>query len=117
MAPAAHGQHRPRHHHRCHRHHHHHNQQQQHRYHRQRHANATDDSEAAAETESSTEEDNADIGEGHAGGDEINEESEDDEMTMGEKTRRARWLVSGGKDGRVVVWELMDFNGGLGTQR
>ncbi|KAF8271203.1 WD40 repeat-like protein [Lactarius quietus] len=39
------------------------------------------------------------------------DEDDDDEMTMGEKARRARWLVSGGKDGRVVIWELMDFNG------
>lgn len=34
---------------------------------------------------------------------------EDDEMSGEEKARRSRWLVSGGKDGRVVVWELMDF--------
>jgi hypothetical protein len=30
-------------------------------------------------------------------------------MTGEEKARRSRWLVSGGKDGRVVVWELIDF--------
>jgi len=33
----------------------------------------------------------------------------DDEMSGEEKARRSRWLVSGGKDGRVVVWALMDF--------
>jgi ASTRA-associated protein 1 len=37
------------------------------------------------------------------------EEDEDDEMSGEEKARRSRWLVSGGKDGRVVVWALMDF--------
>jgi hypothetical protein len=36
-------------------------------------------------------------------------DGDDDEMTGEEKARRTRWLVSGGKDGRVVVWELMDF--------
>jgi hypothetical protein len=30
-------------------------------------------------------------------------------MSREEKARRCRWLVSGGKDGRVVVWGLMDF--------
>ncbi len=45
-----------------------------------------------------------------AGADEGNDESDDDdEMSGEEKARRSRWLVSGGKDGRVVVWELMDF--------
>ncbi|KAH9994758.1 WD-40 repeat-containing protein [Russula vinacea] len=38
-----------------------------------------------------------------------NDEKEDDEMNGEEKARRSRWLVSGGKDGRVVVWGLMDF--------
>lgn len=41
--------------------------------------------------------------------DEGNDEDEDDEMSGEEKARRSRWLVSGGKDGRVVVWALMDF--------
>lgn len=41
--------------------------------------------------------------------DEGNGEGEDDEMSEEEKARRSRWLVSGGKDGRVVVWALMDF--------
>jgi ASTRA-associated protein 1 len=36
-------------------------------------------------------------------------EEEDDEMNGEEKARRSRWLVSGGKDGRVVVWGLIDF--------
>lgn len=38
-----------------------------------------------------------------------NDEKEDDEMNGEEKARRSRWLVSGGKDGRVVVWGLMNF--------
>jgi hypothetical protein len=37
------------------------------------------------------------------------DEDDDDEMSGEEKARRSRWLVSGGKDGRVVVWGLMDF--------
>ena len=41
--------------------------------------------------------------------DEGNDEDEDDEMSEKERVRRSRWLVSGGKDGRVVVWALMDF--------
>ncbi|KAH9064031.1 WD40 repeat-like protein [Lactarius vividus] len=109
VPPASPGQHCRRHHHRRHSHHHHHEQEQE-----QRHASATDGGEAA-ETDSCTEEGNADIGEGRGSGD------DDDEMTMGEKARRARWLVSGDKDGRVVIWELMDFNGaksgGPSTQR
>jgi hypothetical protein len=36
-------------------------------------------------------------------------DDDDDSLTGQEKARRSRWLVSGGKDGRVVVWELMDF--------
>jgi hypothetical protein len=38
-------------------------------------------------------------------------DDEGDEMSSEEKARRSRWLVSGGKDGRVVVWALMDFRG------
>jgi hypothetical protein len=34
---------------------------------------------------------------------------EDDDMSAEEKARRSRWLVSGDKDGRVVVWALMGF--------
>ncbi|KAI0300842.1 WD-40 repeat-containing protein [Russula brevipes] len=33
----------------------------------------------------------------------------DDMMTAEERARRSRWLVSGGKDGRVAVWALKDF--------
>jgi hypothetical protein len=121
VAPAASEQH-CRHHHTRHRHYHHHQQEQQEYGGRQCDANATDGGEAAVEADS-TEEDKADIDEGRGGprtyacgdGDEIDE---DDEMTTGEKARHARWLVSGGKDGRVVIWELMDFDrarsGGFG---
>jgi len=112
-----------RHHHTRHRHYHH--QQKQYRQENggQCHANATDGGGAAAE-ETGTEADKADIEEDRGrracgDGNEIDEDGdEDDEMTTGEKARRARWLVSGGKDGRVVIWELMDFNrarfGGFG---
>ncbi|KAI9513313.1 WD40 repeat-like protein [Russula earlei] len=41
--------------------------------------------------------------------DEDEEEDEEDEMTAEEKLARSRWLVSGGKDGRVVIWALRDF--------
>ncbi|KAI0303688.1 WD40 repeat-like protein [Multifurca ochricompacta] len=34
----------------------------------------------------------------------------DDEMSTEEKADRSRWLISGGKDGRVVVWALMGFS-------
>ena len=98
-------QHRNRHHHGRHRHHHYPHLGLQPEEEDQRHPCATDGvGEAAACCSSSAEEDTTDIG----GGDEA---EEDDEMTMAEKTRCTRWLVSGGKDGRVVVWELMDFNG------
>jgi hypothetical protein len=33
----------------------------------------------------------------------------DDEMTAQEKEERCRWLVGGGKDGRISVWTLMSF--------
>jgi len=36
------------------------------------------------------------------------EDDEDDDEK--EKEKRSRWLVSGGKDHRAVIWELMDFN-------
>ena len=48
-----------------------------------------------------------DCGDVDEGNDE--DEDEDDEMSEKERVRRSRWLVSGGKDGRVVVWALMDF--------
>lgn len=35
------------------------------------------------------------------------DDEDDDEK---EKARRSRWLISGGKDQRPTVWELMDFN-------
>ncbi len=38
----------------------------------------------------------------------VEEAAED--MSEAEKEERARWLVSGGQDSRVVVWSLMDFN-------
>jgi len=38
-------------------------------------------------------------------GDEDDEDEEDEK----EKVKRSRWLVSGGKDHRAVIWELMDF--------
>lgn len=34
---------------------------------------------------------------------------DDDEFTNSEIEARKRWLVAGGKDGRVSIWELMDF--------
>jgi len=37
------------------------------------------------------------------------DDDDDDEMSTDEKAGRERWLVSGGKDGRVGVWALMDF--------
>ncbi|KAI0031197.1 WD40 repeat-like protein [Vararia minispora EC-137] len=33
-------------------------------------------------------------------------------LTPKEKAARSRWLVSSGRDGRVVIWELMDFSKG-----
>ncbi|KAI0710149.1 WD-40 repeat-containing protein [Earliella scabrosa] len=34
---------------------------------------------------------------------------DDDDMTEAEKVERTRWLVSGGQDGRVGIWSLMEF--------
>ena len=34
---------------------------------------------------------------------------EDEEMDEDEKENRKRWLVGGGKDGRISIWALMDF--------
>jgi hypothetical protein len=61
--------------------------------------------------------DDGDDGEDNVLGDDCSDADEgndvdvddDDEMSEEEKARRSRWLVSGGKDGRVVVWALMDF--------
>lgn len=68
---------------------------------------------ASAET-STNRSDDGDDGEDNVVGDdcgdaEDEDEDDDDEMSGEEKARRSRWLVSGGKDGRVVVWALMDF--------
>jgi hypothetical protein len=38
-----------------------------------------------------------------------NDSEGDDEMTAEEKEERCRWLVGGGKDGRISVWTLMSF--------
>ncbi|KAH9960925.1 WD-40 repeat-containing protein [Russula dissimulans] len=43
------------------------------------------------------------------GGTSEDADTDTDEMSAEEKARRSRWLVSGGKDGRVAVWALMDF--------
>lgn len=42
------------------------------------------------------------------GGDE-DEDEDDDGFSSSEIEARKRWLVAGGKDGRVSIWELMDF--------
>lgn len=36
-------------------------------------------------------------------------EDEDEDMDEKEKKARSRWLIGGGKDGRVSIWVLMDF--------
>ncbi|TFY68523.1 hypothetical protein EVG20_g3519 [Dentipellis fragilis] len=41
--------------------------------------------------------------------DDDSDSDDEDGMTAAEKESRTRWLVSGGKDGRVAIWELMDF--------
>ncbi|KAM5538451.1 hypothetical protein V8D89_007784 [Ganoderma adspersum] len=40
----------------------------------------------------------------------LDRREEEEDMSEVEKEERARWLVSGGQDSRVVVWSLMDFN-------
>jgi hypothetical protein len=48
---------------------------------------------------------------GVVGGAPEDEASDDeDEISEEQKKQRARWLVSGGKDSRVSIWELMDFD-------
>lgn len=37
------------------------------------------------------------------------DDDEDEEFSSSEIEARKRWLVAGGKDGRISVWELMDF--------
>ena len=44
---------------------------------------------------------------GDSGHDE--DEDEDEEFSSSEIEARKRWLVAGGKDGRISIWELMDF--------
>lgn len=91
-----------------HRHHQrrHHREQKEYDQGRERQAGATDGGDVTAAS-GTTEGDTVEFGEIA----EDEDEDDEDEMTMGEKARRVRWLVSGGKDGRVAIWELMDFNG------
>jgi len=42
-------------------------------------------------------------------GDGAGDDDEDDEFSNSEIEARKRWLVAGGKDGRISVWELIDF--------
>ena len=42
-------------------------------------------------------------------GDGVGDDDEDDEFSNSEIEARKRWLVAGGKDGRISVWELIDF--------
>lgn len=37
------------------------------------------------------------------------DDDEDEEFNKSEIEARKRWLVAGGKDGRISIWELMDF--------
>jgi ASTRA-associated protein 1 len=37
------------------------------------------------------------------------EEGETDHVDGEELEIRSRWLATGGKDGRIAVWQLMDF--------
>lgn len=39
----------------------------------------------------------------------VGEEEEEFGLSVEEKSSRSRWLVAGGKDGRVSVWELKEF--------
>lgn len=36
----------------------------------------------------------------------------DDEMDEQEREARGRWVISGGKDGKIVIWELGTFERG-----
>ena len=42
-------------------------------------------------------------------GDGAGDDDEDEELSNSEMEARKRWLVAGGKDGRISVWELIDF--------
>jgi hypothetical protein len=37
------------------------------------------------------------------------EDEDEDDVGMGQKAKVGKWLVSGGKDRRVVIWELKEF--------
>ena len=41
--------------------------------------------------------------------DERDDNDDDDDLNEKEKRERSRWLVAGGKDNRVSLWELMSF--------
>lgn len=43
------------------------------------------------------------------GEDGVGDDDDDEEFGGTEIEARKRWLVAGGKDGRISVWELMDF--------
>ena len=70
-------------------------------------ADISTDTNASRSDDGDDGEDNVDDDDDCGDADEGNDE--DDEISGEEKARRSRWLVSGGKDGRVVVWALMDF--------
>jgi len=42
--------------------------------------------------------------------DEDEDEDEDEEMSREDEMNRARWLVGAGKDHRVSIWALMNFD-------
>ena len=41
--------------------------------------------------------------------DSVGSDGEDEEFSNSEIEARNRWLVVGGKDGRISIWKLMDF--------
>jgi len=65
------------------------------------------DSDTVAGGDDADDTDDTDVDDDGDGDEE--EDTDTDEMSAEEKARRSRWLVSGGKDGRVAVWALMDF--------
>ncbi|KAN0120739.1 WD40-repeat-containing domain protein [Russula decolorans] len=72
-------------------------------------ADISTDTNASRSDDGEDGEDNVVVDDDDDCGDADEGSDEDDEMSGEEKARRSRWLVSGGKDGRVVVWALMDF--------
>jgi hypothetical protein len=44
--------------------------------------------------------------------DQANGVDSEDELDPEEHISRSRWLVSGGKDAKVAIWPLMNFDGG-----